>query len=114
LLKTRGAVLIADAIQDTHLELEVLNLEHNEIGPHGGLSLASAMYNKANLQSLNINGNQFGEEGRVQIQEIMGDCDKAKALEAMDEDESESENEEEDGEEELEDEEDEYDENAGK
>jgi Ran GTPase-activating protein 1 len=113
LLKTRGAVLIADAVQDTHLDLEVLNLEHNEIGPHGGLSVASAMYNKVNLQSLNINGNQFGEEGRLQIQEMMGECDKTKILEPMDENESESENEEENGEEELDDEEEEYDEDGG-
>jgi hypothetical protein len=50
--------MIAEAIQDAHFELETLNFEHNEIGPNGGISIASAIFNKSNLIGLNINGNQ--------------------------------------------------------
>lgn len=58
LLRTKGAVLIGEALQDEHLALERLNLDHNEIGANGGYAIASAMQNKEQLQSLNLNGNQ--------------------------------------------------------
>lgn len=58
LLKTRGAVILGEALQDEHLALERLTLDHNEIGGNGGLAIASAMMNKEQLQSLNLNGNQ--------------------------------------------------------
>lgn len=58
LLKTKGAVILGEALQDDHLALEKLTLDHNEIGGNGGLSIASAMINKDQLQSLNLNGNQ--------------------------------------------------------
>lgn len=58
LLKTKGAVLLGEALQDGHLELETLNLGFNEIGPNGGMAIASAMYNKEQLQKLYLNGNQ--------------------------------------------------------
>lgn len=58
LLKTRGAVIIAEAIQDGHLALETLILEANEIGPNGGCAIASAMCNKSLLSLLSLNCNQ--------------------------------------------------------
>lgn len=58
LLKTRGAIILGEALQDGHLSLEVLNLEANEIGPNGGFAIASAMENKEQLASLNLNSNQ--------------------------------------------------------
>lgn len=58
LLKTKGAVILGEALQDEHLSLETLVLDHNEIGANGGLAIAAAMHNKDQLQSLNLNGNQ--------------------------------------------------------
>lgn len=58
LLKTRGAVIISEAIQDGHMALETLILEANEIGPNGGCSIASAMGNKELLTTLSLDCNQ--------------------------------------------------------
>lgn len=58
LLKTKGAVILGEALQDEHLALERLILDHNEIDGNGGMAIASAMTNKEQLQSLNLNGNQ--------------------------------------------------------
>lgn len=58
LLKTRGAVILGEALHDEHLALEKLILDNNEIGPNGGLVIASAMHNKEQLSLLNLNGNQ--------------------------------------------------------
>lgn len=94
LLKTAGAIHIAEAIADGHLALEVLNLGFNEIGPSGGYAVASAMHNKNQLQSLYLNGNQFGTESREQITELLAECQRADCLDELDEDDSDGENEE--------------------
>lgn len=57
-MKTKGAVILGEALQDDHMALEKLTLDHNEIGGNGGLSIATAMINKDQLQSLNLDGNQ--------------------------------------------------------
>lgn len=58
LLKTRGAITLGEALQDEHLALETLILDNNEIGPNGGYAIVSAVHNKEQLQTLNLNGNQ--------------------------------------------------------
>lgn len=104
LLKTAGAVHLGEALQDGHLALETLNLGFNEIGPNGGIAIASAMMNKDQLVSLCLNGNQFGEDAREQIKEILIETQRDQALDDMDEDDSDAEDEEEEysGEEEQE------------
>lgn len=37
--------------------LEVIDMSYNEIRADGGVTLAEAMVNKCNLQTLNLNGN---------------------------------------------------------
>lgn len=105
LLKTGGAIFIAEAIQDGHLDLEYLNLEANEIGPDGGLSIVTAMTNKTNLQTLIMNSNQFGSECIEQIQQILNECNRFDALGPLDEDESEDDENENENEDHLDDEE---------
>lgn len=61
LLRTEGAVILGEALTDEHLSLETLTLDNNEIGPNGGLSIATAMYNKGQLTSLNLNANQVSK-----------------------------------------------------
>lgn len=97
LLKTGGAIFIAEAIQDGHPNLEIVNLEANEIGPDGGLSIVTAMTNKTNLHTLKLNTNQFGAECREQIEQILRENNRFEALEALDEDESEDDDENDDG-----------------
>lgn len=96
LLKTRGAVILGEALQDSHLGLEILNLGFNEIGHNGGYAIVAAMANKEQLQSLNLNGNQFGEEARDGIRELLEESNRLNALEEMDEDDSDAEDEDDD------------------
>ncbi|XP_059614438.1 ran GTPase-activating protein [Phlebotomus argentipes] len=108
LLKTRGATLLGEVLSDQHEALEVLTLNDNEIGPNGGLSLAFAMANKVNLQTLQLNGNHFGRECRELIADELRRFNLENALAPMDEDDSEEddgEGEYEEGEDELEEEE---------
>lgn len=66
LLKTKGAVLIGEALQDGHPLLKKVDLESNEIGANGGIIIASAMSNKTNLETLNLNGNQVKSYHAIQ------------------------------------------------
>lgn len=66
-MKTKGAVILGEALQDEHLALERLALDHNEIGGNGGLAIASAMINKEQLQMLNLNGNQVSCFTKINI-----------------------------------------------
>lgn len=91
LLKTKGALALADALQDEHKELEILNLGFNEIRSDGGFCIAAAMENKKLLKSLDINGNQFGKEGREQITEMIEKYGKSECLVELDEDQDEDE-----------------------
>lgn len=58
LLKTKGAIYIANALQDEHKELEIMNFGFNEISTDGGLSIATAVENKPNMLTLILDGNQ--------------------------------------------------------
>ena len=65
LLRTGGATVFTDALAPKHLDVEGLNLDNNEIKIAGGLAMAKAMGNKEKLKELLINGNYFGENGKV-------------------------------------------------
>ncbi|XP_058453252.1 ran GTPase-activating protein [Malaya genurostris] len=107
LLKTKGAMHLAEALQELHTEIEVLNLGFNEIGPEGGYSVVNAMYNKKNINSLIMDGNQFGHDCREQMKETLEEYGRLQALGSLDEDDSEGEeDDEEDADEEQEEEED--------
>ncbi|XP_055543929.1 ran GTPase-activating protein [Wyeomyia smithii] len=106
LLKTKGAMLLAEALQELHNDIEILNFGFNEIGPEGGYAIVNATYNKDNLNSLILDGNQFGHECREQLKENLEEYGHLKALGGLDEDDSEGEEEEEDDDENVEEEED--------
>lgn len=114
LLKTKGAEHIADAIGRTHLQLEDVNFESNEIRTSGGVAIAKAVGNKPNLAKVLLDANQFGEEGREEIRKVLTDAGHADALGSFEDDESDASDEEEDDEvedeEEVEEEEEEEDE----
>lgn len=56
-MRTGGAILLGEALQEGHNQLETLNLGFNEIGPDGGLSIINAMQNKPHVSSIILNGN---------------------------------------------------------
>ncbi|XP_053695339.1 ran GTPase-activating protein [Sabethes cyaneus] len=96
LLKTKGAMLLAEAVQELHTDIEVLNFGFNEIGPEGGYSLVNATYNKDNLKSLILDGNQFGHECREQLKENLDEYGRLDALGQLVDDDSDGEEEEND------------------
>ncbi|KAG1696983.1 Ran GTPase-activating protein 1 [Nymphon striatum] len=63
LMRTGGAEAVAKSLANDHIQLEELCMSYNEILKEGGLEIVSALKNKSKLRSLDINGNQFGEEG---------------------------------------------------
>lgn len=106
LLKTEGALAIADALREGHLKLRVrsnslfnmvlnifirieihmkfnfqeLHLGFNEICKEGGIALAEAMENKLCLQRLELNGNSFGTEGCQMVEGTMEAINMASQL----------------------------------
>ncbi|XP_055614078.1 ran GTPase-activating protein [Uranotaenia lowii] len=114
LLKTKGAIYLGEALQEAHTAIEILNLGFNEIGPEGAFAIAGATYNKNNLKSLTLDGNQFGYDCREQLKFTLNEYGRLDALGSLEEDDSEGEEEDEDDEyndeEEVEEEEEEEDE----
>lgn len=100
LLKTRGAVVLAEAlgIVGNHPSLCELNLSFNEIKTKGAGSIADAVADKAQLSSLLLDGNAFGEEGRTVLVDSLQNSDRIEALGTLDEDEDDNESESEEGE----------------
>ncbi|XP_065218573.1 ran GTPase-activating protein 1 [Planococcus citri] len=96
LLKTDGALLIAKALTNKHINLKTLILDHNEINIQGGMEFSRAMQNKTSLSTLNLNGNNFGEDGIEKITQSLTKSGRGDALQSFSDDEgSEEENDEE-------------------
>lgn len=77
--------MFAEALDEAHGDLEVLDLGFNEINFDGGLTLIAAIQNKPKLRVLNLDGNCFGSEGAEKILEQMSTCPNPKALQSLDE-----------------------------
>lgn len=93
LLKTKGALLLANTLKSSNKNLEILILGFNEIGSKGGLELVKAMADKTKLKNLLLDGNQFGNEGRNAVKLQMKEVGKLNCLGSLSEDESEEEGE---------------------
>lgn len=98
-------MVLADAlgIEGNHPNLIELNLSYNEIKIGGAGSIADAMRDKDNLESLLLDGNAFGEEGRAILVETLTNLDKLESLGSLDEDEDDNDEESEEDEEEEDD-----------
>jgi len=110
LLKSKGAVLIARSISELKNLKEVI-LSFNEIDYNAGIEISKILINHKNtLKLLDLNGNKFGQDGVVDIRQILEPVKNA--LNTLSEDEGSDEeedevDEDENDEEEEEDEEDE-------
>jgi len=70
LVRTEGARKIAASLQTSNPNLKELNLSFGEIRLPGGLKVCECMQSKENLKLLDLNGNQFGEDGCDDIQKL--------------------------------------------
>jgi Ran GTPase-activating protein 1 len=71
LIRSRGAVLIARALQKSKNLKEVV-ISFNEISLQAGIEIAeSFLKNKDTLKMLDLNGNKFGEDGILEIKQIL-------------------------------------------
>ncbi|KAF5292137.1 hypothetical protein FQA39_LY14092 [Lamprigera yunnana] len=104
LLKTKGALRLAEGLKTDHNNLEELILGFNEIGLKGGIAIANAMNNKFKLKNLLLDGNSFNSEARKQIEETFKSIGGDSTLLSIDECESEEDDEESEEESEHEDE----------
>ena len=71
LVRSKGAVAIAHSL--SHFEnLKEVILSYNEINLTSGLEIAEIMLKrKDTLKLLDLNGNKFGEEGKMDVKTIL-------------------------------------------
>ncbi|OON14824.1 leucine Rich repeat-containing domain protein [Opisthorchis viverrini] len=65
ILRSSGAQALASVLDDPKVapDLRVLNLSGNEITRQAGVSLVLSLGSKSNLESLDLNANEFGKSG---------------------------------------------------
>lgn len=71
LLRSKGAVMVARSLANfTNLKEAILSF--NEINLNAGLEIGKLLLaNKQTLKLLDLNGNSFGEEGKMEIQQCL-------------------------------------------
>lgn len=62
---------------------QTLILDHNEINIQGGMEFSRAMQNKTSLSTLNLNGNNFGEDGVEKITQSLTKSGRGDALQSF-------------------------------
>ncbi|KAK6976411.1 ran GTPase-activating protein 1-like isoform X1 [Biomphalaria glabrata] len=112
LIRTEGAKAIADVLRNSHKNLKELILSGNEINKTGAIDIIESLETKEFLEKLDLDANNFGEEGCEDIKcmvESLGFKDVLGSLSgdegSDDEEDGEDENEEDEEEEPEEDEE---------
>lgn len=87
LVRTEGAKLLADSVKGNHRKLKVLKLGGNEIRAPGALAVAEAMANKEELEIIDLNANQLGDEGIDMVRSMMEGIGRLDQLASLSEDE---------------------------
>ncbi|KAL4230322.1 Ran GTPase-activating protein 1 [Mactra antiquata] len=87
LLRSDGAKAIARSITEGHVKLRELILSGNEINKSAANVVTEAVENKDNLELLDLDSNQLGEEGVELIQASMEGIGKADVLASLSGDE---------------------------
>ncbi|KAI0234623.1 Ran GTPase-activating protein 1 [Lamellibrachia satsuma] len=112
LVRNAGAEVLAEALTNGHQSLKRLILSFNEVKESGANAIAYAMTEKPDLEKLDLDGNQLGEDGIRVVRATMESVDKLDLLGSFSDDEGLDSEEEEDDEEEEEEEEDDERENS--
>jgi Ran GTPase-activating protein 1 len=113
LLRSKGAKLIASALSSAKNLKEVI-LSFNEISLQAGLEIAQNLVaKKSTLRLIDLNGNKFGEDGKLEITQILEPMREYLASFSEDEGSDEEEEEEDEDEQDEEESEEEEDETAG-
>ncbi|KAF8778818.1 ran GTPase-activating protein 1-like [Argiope bruennichi] len=90
LVRTGGALALANALEDGCPEIRNINLGFNEIDITGGEAIVGALAHKESLETIILNGNNFGEDGCQFIKDKMGELGKLEVLGSLSEDEGEN------------------------
>jgi len=115
LIRSKGAEFLAKSLATGHPHLKEVYMDHGEIHLNAALLLINSLKSKTNLKVLDLNGNQFGEDGCTEVKGILTGAGKKSVLQSLSDDEGEPDSEEEESEEEEEeDEEEETEEKVGK
>lgn len=86
LLKNSGALALAPALAVEMPNLKEVIMSFNEIRIEGALAIAGSMKNKVNLETLNLDGNQLGEQTE-DIEELMSSFGRIDTLAPFDDNE---------------------------
>ncbi|OWF37292.1 ran GTPase-activating protein 1-like isoform X2 [Mizuhopecten yessoensis] len=97
LVRTDGAKVLASAIADSHTSLREVNFSGNEISKPGATAIADAMENKVNLELLDLDSNQLGEDGVEEVKGTMEAINKSDKLGSLSGDEGTDDEDEEEG-----------------
>uniref|UniRef100_A0A4W5PLL6 Ran GTPase activating protein 1 n=1 Tax=Hucho hucho TaxID=62062 RepID=A0A4W5PLL6_9TELE len=96
LVRSEGAIAIAEAVTEGLPILKELNLSFGEITGEAALLVAQSVEGKATLEKLDLNGNCLGEEGCDALREVMDGLNMGDLLGALSDDEGEPDEEDED------------------
>ncbi|KAM5148512.1 ran GTPase-activating protein 1 [Mantella aurantiaca] len=96
LVRSKGGLAIASALKEGLHKLKELNLSFCEIKREAALKLAESVEEKSELERLDLNGNNFGEEGCEHIQEILDGFNMATVLGSLSDDDGDDDDEEDD------------------
>ncbi|XP_068108145.1 ran GTPase-activating protein 1 [Hyperolius riggenbachi] len=89
LVRSKGALAIATALKEGLHKLKELNLSFCEIRRDAAIALAESVEEKSELERLDLNGNNFGEEGCDHIQEVLDGFNMTSVLCSLSDDEGE-------------------------
>ncbi|XP_078093734.1 ran GTPase-activating protein 1b isoform X2 [Mustelus asterias] len=106
LVRSEGALAIAEAVKSGLPNLKELNLSFGEIQKDAAVTVAEAVEHKSLLEKLDLNGNCLGVEGCEQLKEVMESFNKHDVLGSLSDDESDGDDDEEEDEEDDDDDED--------
>lgn len=87
LIRTAGAKAIAEALKTSNPNLKQLILSFDEVELEGGLRVCEAVTKKESLEVLDLNGNQFGEDGVEELKDLSEEFHCSGVLASLSEDE---------------------------
>ncbi|XP_076802519.1 ran GTPase-activating protein 1-like [Clavelina lepadiformis] len=87
LVRTEGAKAIGEALKNSNPDLKELILSFGEIQLEGGLKICDALSGKEMLKKLDLNGNQFGEDGVEEVKDLAKEFCSSSVLGSLSDDE---------------------------